>query len=50
MPPLLPSGSGKLMKGGRSEMPVNSSWHKNDRPVTIPLFVRPKEILWRERR
>ena len=38
------------MKGGRSKTPVNSSWHKNDRPVTIPPSVRPKEILWRERR
>ena len=43
-------GSGKLMKGGRSKKSVNNSWHKNDRPVTIPPFVRPKEILWRERR
>lgn len=50
MPPLLRNGSGKLMKGGRSKTPVNSSWHKNDRPVTIPPSVRPKEILWRERR
>lgn len=39
-----------IMKGGRSKTPVNSSWHKNDRPVTIPPSVRPKEILWRERR
>lgn len=50
MPPLLRNGSGKLMKGGRSKKSVNNSWHKNDRPVTIPPFVRPKEILWRERR
>ena len=50
MPPLLRNGSGKLMKGGRSKKSVNTSWHKNDRPVTIPPFVRPKEILWRERR
>ena len=48
MPPLLRNGSGKLMKGGRSKTPVNSSWHKNDRPVTIPPSVRPKEILFRE--
>ena len=50
MPPLLRNGSGKLMKGGRSKKSVNNSWHKNDRPVTIPPFVRPKEIIWRERR
>src|SRR5699024_10123461 len=49
MPPLLRSGNGKLMKDGRSKTPVNSSWHKNDRPVTIPPSVRQKEILWQKR-